>query len=217
MFCWIYKLIKKDATNDDMVYIGSTCDVEDRRYNHKNCCSNPNTKEHNLKVYKYIRENGGIDEWELIILDEFEVPLKECEERDKYEDNYIRKYDAINKLNKSYNIRSKKEYYEDNADIIKEKKKIYNKNNRDIINEKAKEYQKKNTDIIKERKNEYYKNNRDIINEKRKEYYKNNTDIIKERRKEKIGCDICGLIVSKCDIRKHQRTQKCINFKNLTI
>ena len=35
MFIYIYKLIKKGAINDDMVYIGSTADVSNRRNNHK--------------------------------------------------------------------------------------------------------------------------------------------------------------------------------------
>jgi hypothetical protein len=139
MFCWIYKLIKKDATNDDMVYIGSTCDVARRMYIHKRRCTNPNDIKHNYKVYKYIRENGGWEEWKYEILDEIEVPLKECEERYKCEDEYIRRYDAINKLNRCYNIRTSKQYYQDNADKISEKKKEYYERNADIISEKGKE------------------------------------------------------------------------------
>jgi hypothetical protein len=202
MLCWIYKLIHKNATNDDMVYIGSTCDVARRMYIHKSRCTNPNDIKHNYKVYKYIRENGGFEEWKYEILDEIEVPLKKCEERDKYEDNYIRKYDAVNKLNGCYSIWSSKQYYEDNRDKMIEYQKEYRKNNVEEIKKQKKIYCEKNVDIMKERK---------------KEYYEKNVNYMLEKRKEKKCCNICGSFVTKYDIKKHQRTQKCINFKNLTI
>jgi len=172
MFIYIYKLIKKGAINDDMVYIGSTTDVKTRMYNHKGMCHNPESPKYNYKVYKYIRENGGFDEWEMIIIDKIEVPLIICEQRDKCENEYIRRYDAINKLNICYSSRTKKEYYLDNREIILEKKKVYRENNREIIAEK---------------------------------------------KKQKVCCNICGLFVSKDYLCKHRQTQKCINYKNLSI
>ncbi len=172
MFIYIYKLIKKGAVNDDMVYIGSTNDVKYRMYNHKCRCTNPESPKYNYKVYKYIRENGGFDEWEMLVIDEIEVPLKKCVERDKYEQEYITKYDAVNKLNIHYSSRTHQEYREDNR-------------------EKAIEYAKI--------------------------YYKDNIQICLKKRKQNVCCEICGLFVRKYDLCKHQRTQKCINFKNLAI
>jgi len=217
MFCWIYKLIHKEATNDDMVYIGSTCDVDGRMKTHKSHCTNPNDIYHHYKVYKYIRENGGWEEWKYEILDEIEVPLKECEERYKYEDEYIRRYDAINKLNRGYNIRTSKQYREDNKEKIREWQREYYEKNANSLNEKKKEWRKNNIDIIKERKKEYYEKNADYICEKAKLNYEKNKDKINERLKEKICCDICKCVIRKDVLTRHQRTQKCINFKNLTI
>ena len=82
-------------------------------------------------------------------------------------------------------IQLKKEYYEKNTDIIKEKVKEYRGKNVDIIKEKKKEYY--NRPIIKERLKEYYEKNVDIIKEKQKEYYEKNADIIKEKRKEQYN------------------------------
>ena len=198
MFCWIYKLIKKDATNDDMVYIGSTCDVVKRICRHKKNCTNPQNDYYKCKVYKYIRENGGWKEWELIIIDEIEVPLKECEERRKYEQDYITKYDAINKLNTFKAFRTE----EDKLN----RHKIYRLNNIEKCREKDKRTGKIRYERDKER----------MIGQAKLNYEKNK-DKIKERTGEKICCNICGSFVNKGNIAVHQRTQKCINFKNLAI
>jgi hypothetical protein len=150
MFCYIYKLIKKNAENDDMIYIGSSCDIDTRWKNHKKNCNNPNSKDYYYKVYEYIRENGGIDEWKMIILDEFEIPLIKCVERDELENKYIKKYDTINKLNKVYaclniderNDKNKircKNYYYDNIDNRKEKSLENYKKNREVRIKQMKE------------------------------------------------------------------------------
>ena len=129
MFVYIYKLIKKDAINDDMIYIGSTEDIKDRMRHHKIRCNNIKHSKYNYKVYKYIRDNGGWDEWKYEIIDEVEVALRE--DAGIYEGEYIIKYNAIKKLNVGVAGRclnkSKKQYHkewrEQNKDYIKQKKK----------------------------------------------------------------------------------------------
>lgn len=209
MFIYIYKLIKKGAINDDMVYIGSTKDIIERWRIHILRCKDEKNSKHHLKVYKYIRENGGIDEWEMIIIDEIEVPLDECEQRDKCEDEYIRRYDAINKLNGIYNRRTNRQYYEDNLEKLKE------------INKK---WKIENKELIKEQSKAYYINNREKCNTSNKIRYYNKRENdkeyfikVNEKRTEKICCDICKSIIRKIDLRRHQTSKKCINFKNLTI
>ena len=45
----------------------------------------------------------------------------------------------------------------------------------------------------------------------REKHRENNKEKIKERQAEKVGC-ICGSIVRKLDIRRHERSKKHITF-----
>jgi hypothetical protein len=199
MFIYIYKLIKKGAVNDDMVYIGSTNNFSKRQHTHKVNTNNECDKlRYNSKVYKYIRENGGFDEWEMLVIDEIEVPLKKCEERSRCEQDYIKKYDAINKLNTFKAFRTEED--------ILNKDKIFRLNNLEKCREKDKRTGKIRYERDKERMIEQAKLN-----------YEKNIEKIKERKKQKISCDICGSIITRGNKAVHQRTQKCINFKNLAI
>jgi len=155
MFVYIYKLIKKDAINDDMIYIGSTEDIKDRMRKHKCSCNNINDYRYNCKVYKYIRDNGGWDEWKYEIIDEVEVALRN--DARIYEGEYIIKYDAINKLNDRVAGRTNKEYKKQNYQRYQQNKeqiKQYYQQNKEQIKQKNKEYQNKNKDDINERRRE---------------------------------------------------------------
>jgi len=80
---YIYKLY---CDGIDEFYIGSSFDMRDRKYDHKHNCKNPKRKEYNYKVYQYIRENKGFDNWkfEILVEKEFEnktalrIKEKEC-------------------------------------------------------------------------------------------------------------------------------------------
>ena len=79
---------------------------------------------------------------------------------------------------------TRKKYYENNKDKIKEYKKEWRKKNRDKINKYYREYYKNNRNKI----NKYYEKNKDKIKERNKKackkYYENNKDKIKEYQKE---------------------------------
>jgi len=107
----------------------------------------------------------------------------------------------------------RKEYYQDNRDKIIEKKKIYYEDNRDKILEKFKQYRQDNRGKNAEYMKEYRQNNRDKIAEYKKEYYQDNRDKIAEKLKEKVICDHCGCEVNKNNLKRHQQSNKCINFK----
>ena len=61
----IYKLCCKDTTIKD-IYVGSTCAFRMRKNSHKSSCTNENSKKYNLNVYKFIRDHGGWDNWDMI-------------------------------------------------------------------------------------------------------------------------------------------------------
>ena len=48
-------------------YIGSTKNLHKRSGLHKSTCYNINRPGYNYKVYQFIRENGGWDNWQIII------------------------------------------------------------------------------------------------------------------------------------------------------
>ena len=71
----IYKIASKDAAINN-IYIGSTCNFIKRRNQHKTVCNNPNSKDHNMYVYRFIRNNGGWGNWNLYIIEQFNCTSK---------------------------------------------------------------------------------------------------------------------------------------------
>jgi hypothetical protein len=100
----IYKFVCNDLTIKE-VYIGSTTNFCVRKNSHKYDCSNPNSKHHNLKIYQFIRENGGWENWSMI---EIEKPVcNDANELRKRERFWIEELNAT--LNFELPSRSMKE------------------------------------------------------------------------------------------------------------
>ena len=84
----IYKICCKDLLIQD-IYIGSTLNFRNRKWKHKSACNNINRKEYNSYKYKFIRNNGGWENWDMIQLKEVSCNSKrelEAEERKAYEE-----------------------------------------------------------------------------------------------------------------------------------
>lgn len=75
--CVMYKIVPIDPTID-FRYVGHTTNWTVRKYTHKTTCNNPSHKYHNLKLYRTIRENGGWDNFEMKIIEEY--PCSSVEE-----------------------------------------------------------------------------------------------------------------------------------------
>lgn len=189
----IYKVCCNDISITD-IYIGSTTNFRNRKSQHKNCCNNENDKKHNYKIYQFIRENGGFDNWNMIMIEEYNCENKrELEKRERY---WIEELKS--NLNSMIPTRTHKEYVEQNKDKISESnKQRYNKN-------------------IEERKNKrliYYYANKEKSNEYCKEYYeKKKTEISNKRREDKIICE-CGSVVRKGNLKRHYTSKKHLQFK----
>ena len=54
--------------------------------------------------------------------------------------------------------------------------------------------------------------NKCIPTQTKKEYNEKNKDKIKEKRQQKITCQTCGSVVSKCNISTHTKTKKHLSF-----
>jgi hypothetical protein len=213
----IYKIFCKDKEIED-IYIGSTTNFSKRKKSHKNHCNNPNDSHYNIKVYQFIRDNGGWSNWDMIILEE--VNCENKLELLKIERKYIEKYNSL--LNIEIPLRTQQEWYQKNKDKIAEQSKKYREANRDKLIEiskkyydankdKAQKYYEANKDKINERKKEYRQKNKDKIIVRENKYREANKDKISERRKIKIKCE-CGSEVRKSDISTHKKTKKHQNF-----
>ena len=124
----IYKIYCKDDNIKD-IYIGSTTNFRNRKYDHKCNCYNINQLNlYNLKVYKFIRDNGGWENWDMIIIEEFECENKL--ELIKKEREYIEKLNAS--LNSDIPSRTVKEYRQDKKNELNEYNKNYYKNNEEF-------------------------------------------------------------------------------------
>ena len=209
----IYMIKKQDDYNNDNIYIGSCCNFVRRKCCHKSACNSPNYKNHNLKVYQFIRENGGWNAWVMTKIIDYACNSKS--DLNIMERRYIDEYKS--KLNCIIPTRTQQEYRNDYKDKIKEYQKEYREENPDKIAERHKKYYNQNADKIKEIKKKYNQQNADKIAKHKKkyskQYYLENKDKIAEKGKEKVNCDICGSNVRKDCLAKHKRSQKCINFK----
>jgi len=144
----IYMLRHKDDFELQHIYIGSTTNFKVRKYDHKKTCCNPNNKNHHYKIYQYIRDNGGWDEWLMIWIEDY--PCKSKRELELREDQVMLEYQ--NRLNERRSSRSKKEWNEDNKDHIKNYHDQYRKNNKDKINEISRKFLKNNKVKIYEKR-----------------------------------------------------------------
>jgi hypothetical protein len=70
-----------------------------------------------------------------------------------------------------------------------------------------------NKQITGRTKKEYRIDNKDKANERSKEWLKNNKEKRKQYRKIKISCE-CGSLISKCELARHKRSKKHINYIN---
>jgi membrane-bound lytic murein transglycosylase len=198
IYCIVHKL-DKDMEN---IYIGSTKDLCDRKCQHKSRC-NHETK-YNNKLYQYIRDNGGIENFEFIILEECEVEkLKRLEQ--SYMDVYKPSLNSKNAdgLDIERRREGMKEWRQTNKEHIMEKGKEYRQKNKEHIKENCKEWYEKNKEHIKEHSKEYYEENKEHMKEYSKEYRQKN----KERVNEKFDCECGGKFIRK-NKAKHKKTTR---------
>ena len=188
----IYKLVNRHG----LTYVGSTTQSLTKRksihkshYNAylKGCDHKKMTT--SIEVFK--DDPDGVD---IVLIEKYPCNDKmELHERERY---HIECMDCINKI---IPTRTKKEYYKDNVDKIKEIKKIYMKKRYEENKDKFREYHKKNRD----KHLEYYK-----------EYYKKNIDKLKDKRMKKYECE-CGGTCAITQKSRHFKTKKHIKHFEL--
>jgi len=142
----VYKLCCKDVQIKE-IYIGSTTNFRRRKNDHKTNCNNEKNKKYNLKVYQFIRDNGGFDNWTMVQIEEYDCSNKR--ELGQYERFQIEQLKPS--LNCYIPTRTHKERYCDNKEILGERMKEYRKQNNERISERMKEYRKQNKEKLSEK------------------------------------------------------------------
>ncbi len=63
-----YKIVSNDLTIKDC-YVGHTTNYIDRKARHKIHCNNSIHKHHYCKLYVFIRDNGGWDNFNMVLIE----------------------------------------------------------------------------------------------------------------------------------------------------
>jgi hypothetical protein len=213
----IYKICCKNG-NVTEIYIGHTTDFKRRKRQHKSSCNNENIKNYNSYVYRFIRANGGWDNWTIVKLCNYpcENITQACiqERRTIYRLNAtlnsIRPYQSLYERKQQ-----REEYLNNNKEHIKEQTKEYRNNNVEKIKEKEKEWRINNVEKIKEKQKEHYQINKEKAKDRQKEYYQLNKEKINEKSKEKVNCPNCNKLCGKYKLPRHMKTKKCQSFNQI--
>ena len=122
MSYYIYKICCDDLL--EFIYVGSTKSFRQRKNHHKTAYYKGDTK----KIYNTIRENGGWENWRMVILEELgevsftEARIKEEEHRVKLNANLnTLKCYRTEEQKKQDNIDSSVKYYNENKEKINKK------------------------------------------------------------------------------------------------
>ena len=208
----VYKIICKDE-NINEIYVGSSVDFKSRLSSHKCDCYNVKRNNYNSKVYQFIREHGGWDNWNMIKI--IDVDCEDKSELRYYEQLYISSLNPTLNCCKSYTTEEDrkeylKEYREQHKEKAKEYKKEYREKNKDKEKQSNKEYRENNKDKEKQRAKEYREKNKDKLKQRNKEYKEKNKDKIKEKASVKINCE-CGGKYTHEHKASHFKTKKHLN------
>ncbi len=113
----MYRIICKniDITEN---YVGYTTNLKSRRANHYSKCENEFCRSYNYKVYKFIRENGGFLNWQILEIEKY--PCKDLGEATRRERYWYEHYNAsLNYQIPSQTIKeNKRKYYMKNREKI---------------------------------------------------------------------------------------------------
>ena len=127
----IYCIKQKEKGYDSPIYIGSTKDFNKREGTHKSDCNNPNSKSYNYKVYQYLRENGGWDNFKML-----EIGMVEYETDEELR---IEEQKWIEDLGPTLNDKKSYRTIEDKKELNRQCRKRYYKKHKETVLEKMKE------------------------------------------------------------------------------
>ena len=190
----IYIIKCKDATKN-ISYVGSTLNYKARIRTHKNDFINSNRK-----LYKEMRQNGGLDNFQSSILCVIPRWTNASEYRE-VEKSFIKELKPT--CNKNIPNRTCKSWQKSHP----ERQRIYNER-----------YKMKYPEKVKQCIKRWSEKNRVISNEKAKVFYKKNRTLICAKMNKKIGC-ICGCVSNYSHIRygthRHNKKHNTLSVLNI--
>lgn len=149
----IYKLCCLDQSIND-IYIGNTTNFTKRKNDHKTCCCNENSKEYNFKVYEFIRQHGGWENWQMIQIEEYNCNNKrEAEARETYWMKELKS--TLNSRLSFQTAEERKQYLKEYAQ--KEYTKEYQKQYQQQYNQKKWQYYEKKMLYLEELQYYFFK------------------------------------------------------------
>ena len=206
----IYKLFCKDETITD-IYIGHTLRLNKRKWQHKINCNDEKGVSYNSKVYTFIREHGGFDNWDVAVLEKVNCENKRKAEYHEwlwiqklkptlntvlnpyalYAENPVEYKQNWYNNNKEHVLEKAKENYEKNKEKKLEYQKEYSEKHKEQIRINKKHYEEKNKEHISAYKKIYREKNKEQIRNTIKAWIEKHKDKIKEKQKEQFTCE-CG-------------------------
>ena len=202
----MYEIVCLDS-NIGYNYVGSTKNFRARKCKHKNACNKETDINHHLNVYKYIRENGGWDNWVIRPLEEFKCETTiQSRIREQF---WIDSKNAKLNMFKAYISEEQRkiqdqQYDLNNKDHIKARKQKYYIDNA----EQLKQYYEDNKQHIKEIKAMRYQSNKAQFCEDAKQYRLNNP---KQTSRKTCECGTNFYEYLESQHRKSKKHQKFIN------
>jgi hypothetical protein len=165
---WFYKIVSKDTTATDCFVGYSTAQPAATKESHITKC-----KTLESPVYKFIRNNGGIENFEIVKLSS--KPCVDKSEALREQRKYFEECKAT--LNGRVPGRSKSEYAQEST--TREQQKNYRQANKTRIAARGREDYDANKTNILEHRREYYKANRERILEASRVRYKRTVELKK--------------------------------------
>ena len=172
----IYKIEKEGI----VYYVGSTTNFANRKNGHKTTCNNENYKQYHYKIYEFIRNNGGWESFNMILIENYKC--NDSNELTSREQHFINEF-KTHIMNTRYASRTPKQFYIDNKNEIAITHANYYENNKTEIAIRNAKYRQDNKVEIAITRAKSYENNKVEIAITKAKYYENNKVEIAIRQK----------------------------------
>jgi len=150
--------IRNDASNDDIVYVGSTVrPLSERMGDHRKAIK----QRPHYKLYQ-LMARVGVEHFHIELLHNF--PCENVEQLNAEEGRLIRLHNTVeNGVNERVAGRGRKVYYEETKEAFLEKQKQYVRDNQEAVNARRKAYRETHKEAVSDGKKDWYTRNAEAV------------------------------------------------------